>query len=313
MISAKSLRIDYEDLTAVWDLDLEVQPGEIFGLVGPNGAGKTSTIKALAGLLEPTYGDIRIGGLDMALEPEKCWKQLGYMPDFPPAYKNLKVGEYLEVFAAAHLIPRGRRVERAMNWVERLHIEAKWDTFVRDLSRGIRQRLVLAKTLLPEPKCLLLDEPASGMDPIARVDLRNILKEVAARGVAVLVSSHILTELSDICTAIGVMEKGRMIVQGSVEEIRERIGAKARLRLRLSGDRQAIPEELQRIIGRSNVTGELRAVAAGEFEAAFAGTDQDAAALIAEIVAAGLPLADFHVEKENIEDIFMRIGAREVS
>jgi ABC-2 type transport system ATP-binding protein len=319
IIRARSLRVDYEDVTAVRDVDLEVRAGEIYGLVGPNGAGKTSTIKALAGILEPTYGEVVLGGADMELAPEEGWKRLGYVPDFPPVYENLRVWEYLDVFAAAQLIPRGEGLARAREWVERLDLAGKWDSFVRDLSRGMRQRLVLAKTLLHRPSILLLDEPAGGMDPIARVELRRILEEFAAEGAAVLISSHILTELSGFCTAIGVMEKGRMVASGTVDEIRAQVGSKGEIVVRLA-PHEADPVRgeppraaLRRALEESGVVREIRDDTAVTVRGQFAGGDAEAAELLAKIVAAGVPVADFHVEKEDIEDIFLKIGAREVS
>ena len=209
MINIKSLRVDYEGTNAVDDIDLHVQKGQIFGLVGPNGAGKTSTIKALAGVLEPTYGEINIDGKDMDLAQEEVLQNIGYMPDFPPVYENLRVWEYLDVFAAAYQIKKNARPEKITYWIDRVNLSNKTNAFIRDLSRGMRQRLVLAKTLLPDPDVLLLDEPASGLDPISRKNMRDIFKEVSAAGATILISSHILTELSDFCHAVGIMEKGK--------------------------------------------------------------------------------------------------------
>jgi len=317
MISARSLRVDYENVTAVVDVDLEVRAGEIYGLVGPNGAGKTSTIKALAGIIEPTYGEVKLAGVDMDLAPDEAWRRLGYMPDFPPVYEDLCVWEYLDCFAAAHLIPRGERQRSARRWVERVGLEVKWDAFVRDLSRGMRQRLVLAKTLLHGPSILLLDEPASGVDPVARVEIRRILQELAADGAAVLISSHILAELSGLCTAIGVMEKGRMVAAGTVEEIRAQIGSKGALVVRLveTGDRAR--EALRKALDESGLVEDieegLEERPAGTFRARFKGDDAQARALLKKLVDSSIPVAGFHVEKEDIEDIFLKIGAKEVS
>jgi len=313
MISATSLRVDYENVTAVYDLDFEVEPGDIYGLVGPNGAGKTSTIKALAGIIEPTYGEIRLAGFDMELNPEAGWERLGYMPDFSPVYENLKVWEYLYTFATAHQIPRDKRLDRARAWADRVALTDKWDTFVRELSRGMRQRLVLAKTMLHEPSVLLLDEPASGMDPIGRADMRAILKEAAAHGAAVLISSHILAELSDFCTAIGVMEKGRMIVSGGIDGIRARVGSVGQLHVQLAEPDDAALTALETTLSGSALTDHVHREPSGEVRAAFRGDDAEAAALLAQLVGAGVRVAGFHVEKEDIEDIFMKIGAREVS
>jgi ABC-2 type transport system ATP-binding protein len=313
MISARSLRGDYENVTAVADVDLEVRAGEIYGLVGPNGAGKTSTIKALAGIIEPTYGEVQLAGVDMDLAPEEAWRRLGYMPDFPPVYENLCVWEYLDCFAAAHLIPRDERLDRVRTWVERVGLKVKRDAFVRDLSRGMRQRLILAKTLLHGPSVLLLDEPASGVDPVARVEIRRILQELAADGAAVLISSHILTELSDFCTAIGVMEKGRMVAAGTVDEIRAQIGSKGVLVVRLveTGDRAR--EALGKALDESGLVEGIEERPTGTFRARFKGDDAQARSLLKKLIDRDVPIAGFHVEKEDIEDIFLKIGAKEVS
>ena len=313
MIHAKSLRIDYEDLTAVHDLDIEIKPGQIYGLVGPNGAGKTSTIKALAGILEPTYGEIKLADIDLDLDPENALRKLGYMPDFPPVYENLKVWEYLDVFATAYLIERKERKNRVEHWLQKVDLTGKRDTFIRDLSRGMRQRLVLAKTLLHEPSVLLLDEPASGMDPIARMELRKMLKECADRGAAVLISSHILTELSDFCNAIGIMEKGRMIVSGTIDEIRTRIGSKGHLIVRLAMVEDKTRAKLQRVLSQSHLIHNLREELPGRFRGIFNGVDLEAAQLLNDLIANDLSIAEFHVEKENMEDIFLKVGAKEVS
>jgi ABC-2 type transport system ATP-binding protein len=311
MISVKSLRVDYENITAVKDISFDIEQGQIYGLVGPNGAGKTSTLKAIAGLLEPTYGDIRIGGFDLEIQREKALLSMGFMPDFSPVYENLKVWEYLDVFGAAYLMERGNRISEAKKWVDRVNLSEKWDVFVRELSRGMRQRLVLAKTLLPGPKVLLLDEPASGLDPMARLDLQNILEGLAAEGRTVLISSHILSELSEFCNAIGVMEKGNMILSGTVEDIRKKMGIKGELIVAFSSDicrsRDRLLELFRKYACISNVREEGQ-----EFKAYFTGDKADATQLLADIVNNGMPVSGFHIKEADIEDIFLKIGAREV-
>ena len=313
MISTKSLRIDYDDVTAVCDLDLEIRPGQIYGLVGPNGAGKTSTLKALAGILEPTYGEIKINGYDFELDHEKALQQVGFMPDFPPVYENLKVWEYLDVFGAAYLLSTTERSTRSKYWVEQVNLQEKWDALIRDLSRGMRQRLILAKTLLHDPKVLILDEPASGLDPIARKDFQNILKRVAADGKTIIISSHILTELSDFCNAIGIMEKGRMVVSGSIEDIRNKIGSKGKVIIHFINGNAGIKNQLQQLLSQAVHLQNLRENADGSFEASFTGNDQDASDLLNQLLKAKIPICSFHLKKEDVEDIFFKIGANEAS
>lgn len=311
MIEIKSLRVDYDNLTAVHDLDLTINAGEVYGLVGPNGAGKTSTIKSIAGVLEPTYGEIKIAGHDLDLHPQKALQYLGYMPDFSPVYENLKVWEYLDVFAAAYLIDRRERTQRVKHWLGKVDLTVKENEFIRNLSRGMRQRLVLAKTLLPEPKVLLLDEPASGMDPIARMDLRRVLKEVASTGACIIISSHILTELSEFCTSIGIMEKGRMVVSGSIDDIRNRIGSKGKIRVQLASFESQARERLENSLAAINL--QSSALSINELEFFYNGNALEANQLLKSLLAEGHLISDFHLSKENVEDIFFKIGAKEVS
>jgi ABC-2 type transport system ATP-binding protein len=218
-----NLRVDYGDLTAVDDLSLRLEPGEIFGLVGPNGAGKTTTIRVLANLLEPTYGEVSILGHDLFEEPVSALEQLGYMPDLAPVIPNLKVWEFLDLYAHSYGFRGSARRDRIDACLRKVKLEDKRNTYGDALSRGMTQRVVLAKTLLHEPKLLLLDEPASGMDPIARRDLRLILQEIAADGATVVVSSHILSELSDMCTSVGIMHKGKLLQHGPISSTLESI------------------------------------------------------------------------------------------
>jgi len=224
-----NLRVDYGNFTAVDDLSLKLDPGEIFGLVGPNGAGKTSTIRVLANLLEPTYGEVRILGHDLFEEPERACETLGYMPDLAPVIPNLKVWEFLDLYAHSYGYEGSERRDRVDHCLGKVKLRDKRDVLGRALSRGMTQRVVLAKTLLHEPKLLLLDEPASGMDPIARRDLRLILQELAAGGASIIVSSHILSELSDMCTSVGIMHKGKLLRSGSMASTLESIQSEASL------------------------------------------------------------------------------------
>src|SRR3954453_1512582 len=206
MIRVRDLRIDYDNVCAVRDLSLEVAPGEVCGLIGPNGAGKTTTMRAMLGLLEPTYGEILIAWVDMRERPRDACRAIGFMPDFAPMYDDLTCWEFLDLFAASYGIRRPRRRRETDRAREEVGLAEKRDAMVAGLSRGMRQRLMLAKTLIPDPLVLLLDEPASGIDPQGRIDLKNILKELAARGKSVLVSSHILTEMQEFCTSVAIME-----------------------------------------------------------------------------------------------------------
>lgn len=314
LISTRGLRVDYDGQTAVDGIDLDVDAGQIYGLVGPNGAGKTSTIRALAGLLDPTAGEIRLAGADLRMHPENAWAQLGYMPDFPPVYENLKVWEYLDAFGAAYKIPKPIRRARIEHWLERVSLTGKRDAFIRELSRGMRQRLGFAKSLLHEPKVLLLDEPASGLDPISRVELREILKDLGQKGTAILVSSHILTELSDFCNAVGIMEKGKLRVSGGLEQVRAQMGSVRTLFIRTLAS--GSPEELQtRLRQVCSEFPEVRDFTDTTLPAQmkFLGNDDHAADLLKKLLSEGIAVCEFRLEKEDLEDLFWRVGAREVS
>lgn len=313
MISLKSLRVDYEDVNAVKDIDLEISAGQIYGLVGPNGAGKTSAIKAIAGILEPTYGEIKIAGHDLELEPRQALRSLGYMPDFPPVYENLKVWEYLDVFAAAYLIPAAQRGEKVRLWLKKVSLSEKHDSLIKDLSRGMRQRLILAKTLLPDPQVLILDEPASGLDPLARKEMRDILKEAAAGGKAILISSHILTELSDFCNAVGIMEKGELRVSGSIEEIRVRLGSHKRLTVRLAAPAEHNVEKVYQFLGNSQHCASITKTENQEIHCLFTGSREDAAWILSQLTRQDTGICDFTCVEDDVEDIFLKIGAKEVS
>jgi len=229
MIRTRDLRVDYEDVAAVRDLNLDIHRGEIFGLIGPNGAGKSSTIRVLATLQQPTYGEVRIGGVDVIDDPRSVHRLLGYMPDMPPVYGDLRCWEYLDLFAAAYFIDRRHRRMRVGECLKLAGLEAKRMAMAGTLSRGMKQRLTFAKTLLADPQVLLLDEPASWLDPIARIEMREVIKELAERGRTILISSHILVELSEFCHSVGIMEKGVMVEGGRIDEIAGRLRQTRRL------------------------------------------------------------------------------------
>ena len=227
-VQTVDMRVDYGDFVAVNELCLNVPRGEIYGLIGPNGAGKTSSFKVLATFMEPTYGDVFIGGLDISLKPEEARKHLGYMPDLAPIATDLKVWEFLDLFASAHGINGKARSLRIEECLDKVTLGDKRNEYCKSLSRGMMQRLVLAKTLLHQPSLFLLDEPASGMDPESRQALRNTVRQLADEGAAVLLSSHILTELEVIFSFNGDDENqakllASMINQGfRIKSLRER-------------------------------------------------------------------------------------------
>jgi ABC-2 type transport system ATP-binding protein len=314
MIQTTDLRVDYDDVTAVRDLNLRIGRGEIYGLIGPNGAGKTSTIRVLATLLEPTHGEVAIGGIDAAAHPGEVHRILGYMPEQPPVHEDLRVEEYLDLFAGAYGLPPDRRRARVEECLRIAGLGEKRRALAGTLSRGMRQRLVLAKTLLHDPQVLLLDEPASGLDPNARIELRDLLRDLGRQGRTVLVSSHILTELSDFCTSIGIMEQGRMVVSGRIDEISAQMSPHRTVVVVLAAsaeDAAGARERARDVLSRAP---HVLSVQPGDdgLSVAFDGTDDDLAGLLAALVQAGVRVKGFTERKMDVEDIFLKVGARDV-
>ncbi len=218
-VEVKDLWVKYGRMVAVRDLTFSIPKGEVFGFIGPNGAGKTTTIKVLATLLKPAMGRARIEGIDVTRQPHRVRQRIGYMPDFFGVYDDLTVNEYLHFFAAAYRLGRGKRKSVVEDVLSLTDLTEKKDASVDALSRGMKQRLGLARILLHDPEFLLLDEPASGLDPRARIEIRELLKELKAMGKTILVSSHILHELAQVCTRIGIIEAGRLVAEGSLNDI----------------------------------------------------------------------------------------------
>lgn len=308
MIRVKDLRVDYDGVCAVRDLSLEVGPGDVCGLIGPNGAGKTSTMRAMLGLVEPTYGEVELAGVDMRERPRDASRWIGFMPDSPPLYEDLLCWEFLDLFAASYEIPRSERGGRVGELMELVGLTEKRYAPIVELSRGMRQRLMLAKTLLPDPRVLILDEPASGVDPQGRIDLKNVLREQSARGKAVLISSHILAEMSEFCNTMAIMERGRLVVAGPIDAIRREVMGGSTLAVEVLGGAEAFA----RIVAsdkRCGVVEERMGVSVFRFD----GSAEDASVLLASLVGAGVKIASFHRHKEGLEELFLKIGARELA
>lgn len=308
MIQVRDLRVDYDDVCAVRNLTLEIPPGEIFGLIGPNGAGKTTTLRALMGLLEPTYGEILLNGVNLETHREQAIAVVGFMPDFSPVYEELTVWEYLDLFAASYFIPHQQRATTIDKYLALVDLTEKRNAMTAGLSRGMKQRLLLAKTLLPEPKVVLLDEPASGMDPFGRAMLRNILLQLAAEGKAIIISSHILVELSEFCTSIGIMEKGRMVMSGRVEDIAKQVMGTAVMWAEVVSGATICHALLDANVLVSDIKPD------GDFFTfAFAGNQEEASELLANLIAQGVRIASYGRKKDDLEELFLRVGAKEVS
>lgn len=223
-VEVQDLRVCYGRFEAVKGISLAIPPGEVFGFIGPNGAGKSSTIRVLATLQRSFEGEAYLAGLDVRTKPHQVRENMGYVPDFFGVYEDLSVREYLHFFAAAYRLPLARRKATVDDVLQLTDLTHKIDSQVDSLSRGMKQRLSLARVLLHDPAVLLLDEPASGLDPRARIEMRELLKALKDMGKTILISSHILHELAQLCTRIGIIEAGRMVAQGSVADIYRRLG-----------------------------------------------------------------------------------------
>jgi ABC-2 type transport system ATP-binding protein len=308
LIEMTDIRVDYGDLTAVRDVTLSIGAGEVFGLIGPNGAGKTSLITVLATLREPTYGEARIAGFDIHEDLASVRRSIGYMPDLAPVYKDLKCWEFLDLFARAYFLDRHDRKRRIDECIEVVSLQTKRDAMAGTLSRGMTQRLVLAKTLLHDPAVLLLDEPASGLDPLARMDLRELLKGLGERGKTVLISSHILNELSEFCTSIGIMEKGRLVLDGSIDSIVAGMNQTRRFTVETIGPGEAAAAVLRSLAG-------VHAIEAADGSCLFEADcgDDDIAAILASLVTGGVRVRGFFERRRGVEDVLLDVGASEVS
>jgi ABC-2 type transport system ATP-binding protein len=309
MIRIKDLRVDYDDLCAVKDLSLDVGPGEVCGLIGPNGAGKTTTMRAMLGLLEPTYGEIEVMGVDVRERPKDVCRIVGFMPDFPPVYEDLMVWEFLDMFAASYGLDRSQRRHAVADHLDMVGLTEKREAMVGELSRGMRQRMMLAKTLIPNPHILLLDEPASGIDPQGRIDLKNILIRLAEEKKTVLISSHILAEMNEFCTSVVIMEKGQVIVAGRIDEVNQRVMGDSYLTVEVLGE----AELFHWVVGADLRAGAIESRGKNTYEFRFSGDAQAASELLANLVQQGVRISGFARRRDNLEDLFLKVGSKELS
>jgi len=307
-IETRGLTRRFGRVTAVENLNLQVPAGALFGLIGPNGAGKTTTLRMLAGLLEPTSGEIELNGQMTNHAWRELRRQIGYMPDFFGVYEDMLVWEYLDFFARCYDLPAARRRQVTDELLELVDLAEKRDAYVQTLSRGMRQRLCLAHALVHDPQVLLLDEPASGLDPRARVEMRELLRELGAMGKTVVVSSHILAELAELCDSVGIIEKGRLVASGSLDEISRRVRQGRTLRLKILSNR----DEAEAILRDRPGVGEVYE-GNGYLEVEFLGDDEATAKLLAALVGRGVKVVSFTEVAGDLEDAFLRLTKGEVA
>jgi ABC-2 type transport system ATP-binding protein len=302
MIETKNLTKNYGNLTAVDNLNLTIKDGDIFGFIGPNGAGKTTTMRILVTLLEPTHGSAFINGLNVTKDGKKVRRLVGYMPDFMGVYDDLKVFEYLEFFAAAFGIERKKRKSIVEGVLELTDLESKKSATVDSLSRGMQQRLGLARVLIHDPKVLILDEPASGLDPRARIEIRELLRELKRMGKTIMISSHILSELEEICDHVGIIEHGRLVFSGTLEEIRPRLGIESKVRVKVADHQNKAIELLSALpqVRQVQAIGNEIAVTFHE--------GQHANGIVARtLVNADLDIISLQPERLKLDDAFLQL------
>lgn len=302
MLFIENLSKKYGKLTALDNLTLKVESGSIFGLVGPNGAGKTTTMKILAALLTPTAGRAWIGGEEVGSNPARIRQLVGYMPDFFGVYDDLKVEEYLDFYGASYGIPVRERRRIIGDLLELVDLSHKRDAYVDSLSRGMKQRLCLARSLVHDPALLILDEPASGLDPRARVEMRELLKELKSMGKTIIISSHILPELAELCTHIGIMEAGKLVISGTNEEIVHHTMTGRILQVRVLDQADAAALILQDELGLAEVL-----FLNNNAVLPFDGNDEDLNRILTRMIESSIPVASFSEGSNNLEDIFMHV------
>ena len=302
MIQIEHLSKEYKGLTAVKDLSLSLEAGDIFGFIGPNGAGKTTTIKMLATLLKPTSGKALIDGIDVVEHPEAVRGRIGYMPAFFGIYDDMRVWEYLDFFAGAYRLPKNQRPRIIDDVLNLTDLGGKKDSYVEELSTGMKQRLCLAKTLIHDPKVLLLDEPASGLDPRARIEIKELFKELKAMGKTIIISSHILPELADFCNKVGIIERGEMLVSGDVQDIMDQVTGGRTLEIRLLDQL----EEATALLSDAPGVLAVRPVNA-HLAVDFTGSPEEQAGLNTLLISHGHRVTGFTEQAMDLEDIFMKV------
>lgn len=310
IIEIKDLSKHFARRLAVNNVNLSIESGEIFGLVGPNGAGKTTTMRMLVTLLQPDRGEISVGGHSVRKFPREVRRMIGFMPDSFGVYNDMTVQEYLDFFGACYKIPPAQRKALINDLLQLVDIAHRRDDMVDTLSRGLKQRLAIARVLIHDPSILVLDEPASGLDPRARVEIRELLLEIARLGKTIIFSSHILADVAELCTRVGIMESGKLVALGALNELTEK--AVPHRLIRIAFLNQIEVEQAQNALaalpGISAVRAQDGLGKAGwlSFEAEFTGDDASLQALLSNLVSQGLPIVHFSEETQNLEEVFMR-------
>ncbi len=306
MLKIRNLRKAYGNYHAVDGLNMDIADGALYGFVGPNGAGKTTTIKIISGLLLPDGGTVEIDGMDALANPSQMKEKIGYVPDYFGVYDNLKVWEYMEFFAACYGLEGLMARRRSQTLLEQVGLEDKIDFFVDGLSRGMKQRLCLARALLHEPVLLVLDEPAAGLDPRTRLEFRETVRELNKQGMTVLLSSHLLSDLAELCTDVGIIESGKMLMEGEIEEIIEKIHISKPVIITIYKN---MPQALS--ILKEHPLVRSISVKGQEIMVQFLGSERQESGLLTSLVEAGVQVKSFMREPGNLETVFMQLTSHE--
>jgi len=308
MLRIDRLSKNYGSFSALKELSLEIPDGALHGFVGPNGAGKTTTMRILATLMKPTSGTACVDGTDVTKEGQKARSLVGYMPDFFGVYDSLKCREYLDFYGRCYRIGAEDRKRMTARLLDLVHLQDKENEYVDALSRGMKQRLCLARSLIHDPKLLILDEPASGMDPRARAEMKGILRTLREMGKTVLISSHILPELSEMCDSLTILDHGELVFSGSVEQLADRMNGNAPLEIRLSesGGAEAAEQAVHCLREMPFVT-EILQDDPTLLRVRLDGDREACTAVLRELVLRGVPVSDFHRASMNLEKVFMEV------
>ncbi|MFO1445872.1 ABC transporter ATP-binding protein [Bacillus sp. Bva_UNVM-123] len=304
MIEIINLTKRYGNFTALDSLNLQIEKGTVFGFVGQNGAGKSTTFSILATLLAPTSGTAYVNGFNIQKEPKMVRRQLGYMPDFFGVYDQLKASEYLHFYGASYGIPVKEREKLIPQLLELVNLSHKQDSYVDLLSRGMKQRLCLARSLIHDPDVLILDEPASGLDPRARVEMREILKELKMMGKTILISSHILPELAEMCDVIGIIDQGKLVAEGSVADIQTQLRGEKLIIVKLVDD---FAKAVAFFEDEPNVSKLQLREEENYLQFTYKGTDQEQTELLKKAIMKNLAITSFSEVETDLEDVFMEI------
>lgn len=307
MLKIEGLVKKYGKFTAVDHLDMEISKGSIFGFVGPNGAGKTTTMKIMAGLMKADEGEVYIEGIKVSEDIDLLKQKIGYMPDFFGVYNDLRVDEYMDFYAGMYYIPYDKRGTLINNLLELVDLAHKKNAYVDTLSRGMKQRLCLARSLVHDPEILILDEPASGLDPRARVEMKEVLKQLSVLNKTVIISSHILPELAEMCTEIGIINHGKLVDSGSVTDIMRHVSKGRRIEIKALERLDELAVILEQLPDVSEITENTTDV-----EFTYTGEDTGLSSILTEIVKErNIPLLSFREKEGNLEDIFMELTGGE--